>query len=130
MPTTAGTGSETTGTAIFDYEPLGAKTGITHRNLRPTLGIVDTLNMASANKHIRTAAGLDVLCHAMESFSAIPYTERRPRPANPIDRPTYQGANPISDIWSFTGAKNGLKWAGKKCKIGENRVKIGMKLKN
>lgn len=104
VPTTAGTGSETTGTAIFDYTELGAKTGITHRNLRPTLGIIDTLNLASANPHIRTAAGLDVLCHAMESYSAIPYTQRLPVPSNPIERPTYQGANPISDIWSLTGA--------------------------
>ena len=99
-PHIGGTGSETTGVAIFDYKPLRAKTGIAHRRLKPTLGIVDPENTRTLPAAVAASSGLDVLCHAIESLTAIPYTSR-PRPERPILRPAYQGSNPISDIWSM-----------------------------
>jgi len=100
VPTTAGTGSETTGTAIVDIPSRKFKTGIASRALRPTLGIVDTDNTDSCPTEVHISAGLDVLFHAVESYTAIPYYERTPRPANPLQRPAYQGSNPISDVFS------------------------------
>jgi hydroxyacid-oxoacid transhydrogenase len=100
LPTTAGTGSETTGVAIFDYRPLRAKTGVAHRRLKPTLGILDPENTATAPAAVAACSGLDVLSHAIESYTALAYSER-PRPSAPILRPAYQGSNPISDIWSL-----------------------------
>ncbi|ODA80797.1 hypothetical protein RJ55_03757 [Drechmeria coniospora] len=110
VPTTAGTGSETTGTAIFDLVSKRAKTGVAHRNMKPTLGICDPLNTRTMPAAVKASSGLDVLCHSLESWTAIPYNERTPRPANPIMRPAYQGANPISDIFSFHALRSTVKY--------------------
>ncbi|KAK6346527.1 hypothetical protein TWF696_006652 [Orbilia brochopaga] len=110
IPTTAGTGSETTGTAIFDLTDVKAKTGVAHRYLKPTLGICDPLNTRSMPSAVHASSGLDVLCHSLESWTAIPFNERIPRPTNPILRPAYQGANPISDVFSFEALKMTVKY--------------------
>ncbi len=110
IPTTAGTGSETTGTAIFDLVEKRAKTGIAHRNLKPTLGLCDPLNTRTMPAAVKAASGLDVLCHSLESWTAIPFNERTPRPANPLLRPAYQGANPISDIFSLDALRRTVKY--------------------
>jgi hydroxyacid-oxoacid transhydrogenase len=100
IPTTAGTGSETTGVAIFDFVQMKAKTGIAHRRLRPTIGLVDPDNTRTLPSAVAAASGLDVLSHAVESYTAIPF-QQRPRPERPLLRPAYQGSNPISDLWSL-----------------------------
>jgi hydroxyacid-oxoacid transhydrogenase len=99
VPTTAGTGSETTGVAIFDFTELHAKTGIAHRALRPVMGIIDPDNTRTLPKMVAACSGLDVLSHAIESFTALPF-DQRPAPDRPGMRPAYQGAKPISDLWA------------------------------
>ncbi len=99
VPTTAGTGSETTGVAIFDLKAIHAKTGIAHRALRPVLGIIDPNNTRTMPRMVAACSALDVLSHAIESYTALPYSDR-PAADSPKMRPAYQGANPISDIWA------------------------------
>lgn len=100
IPTTAGTGSETTGVSIFDLTTLHAKTGIANRRLKPTLGLLDPDNTGTMPPEVAASSGLDILSHAVESFTAMPFTDR-PRPDRPALRPAYQGSNPISDVWSL-----------------------------
>lgn len=109
IPTTAGTGSETTGVAIFDYSALGAKTGIAHRALRPRLGIIDPENTRTLPRMAVACTALDVFCHALESLTALPF-DRREAPDSPRTRPAYQGANPISNIWAAKAAEIGSKY--------------------
>jgi hydroxyacid-oxoacid transhydrogenase len=104
VPTTAGTGSETTGVTIFDLQRLHAKTGIANRRLKPTLGYLDPENTRTMPPQVAASSGLDILSHAVESYTALPFTER-PRPDRPALRPAYQGSNPISDVWSIQALK-------------------------
>ena len=95
-PTTCGTGSEVTGIAICDVLGAGVKTGIASRRLRPSLAIVDPDCTRTLPEMVVACCGFDVLCHAVESYTAAPYT-RRSHPA-PGSRPMAQGANPYSDV--------------------------------
>jgi hydroxyacid-oxoacid transhydrogenase len=76
IPTTAGTGSETTGVSIFDYKRLHAKTGIANRRLKPTLGLLDPDNTKTMPPQVAASTGLDILSHAVESFTAMSFAER------------------------------------------------------
>ena len=99
IPTTAGTGSETTGVIVFDFLEQRAKTGISHPALRPLLGIVDPRNTRTLPPLVAAFSGLDVMTHALESLTALPFN-RRPAPEHPKARPPYQGANPVSHVWA------------------------------
>jgi hydroxyacid-oxoacid transhydrogenase len=106
-PTTCGTGSECTGIAVFDYLALRAKTGIASRRLRPTHALIDPTATRTLPAMVVAASGFDVLCHALESFTARAYTAR-PRPEEPSARPLSQGRNP----WSDVGSREALRLAG------------------
>jgi len=76
VPTTTGTGSETTGVAIFDLVEMHAKTGIAGLKLKPTLGLLDPENARTQPPMVIASTGLDVLTHAAESYTTLPFTER------------------------------------------------------
>jgi hydroxyacid-oxoacid transhydrogenase len=106
-PTTSGTGSEVTGMAIFDLLSMSAKTGIASPALRPTEALVDPDCTDTLPAAVVACSGLDVLSHALESFTARPFV-RRPAPGKPSLRPMSQGANP----WSDLGSREALRLLG------------------
>jgi hydroxyacid-oxoacid transhydrogenase len=109
IPTTSGTGSEATTVAVLDIPDLKLKTGISHRYLRCTQAIVDPELTRTLPAEITSSAGLDVVCHAAESYLSQPF-DQRPRPETPDDRPPYQGANPVADVWSAKALEYGGKY--------------------
>ena len=96
-PTTFGTASECTNVAIFNFLELGTKAGISNRAIKPSLGIVDPEALRTLPGPVVAANGMDVFSHAVESYTARPFT-RRPAPDDPAQRPVIQGANPYSDL--------------------------------
>jgi len=119
VPTTAGTGSEATTAAILDIPDIKVKTGISHVYLRPNRGIVDPLLTKTAPSEVTSSAGLDVVCHAAESYLTKPYDER-PKIEDPDDRPPYQGANPVADMWSAKALEYGGKYLRRAVESGED----------
>ncbi len=106
-PTTSGTGSEVTGIAIFDWHARRAKTGISSPRLRPSEAVIDPRVAQTLPSQVVAASGMDVLCHAIESFTARGFATRA-APASPLARPASQGANP----WSDLGCREALRLCG------------------
>jgi alcohol dehydrogenase class IV len=99
VPTTAGTGAESTTVAAVEMPEHRVKSGISSHSLRPTMAILDTQLTATLPPAVAAASGLDVICHAAESFTSLPFYRRAPA-ESPAARPPYQGANPLSDVWA------------------------------
>jgi alcohol dehydrogenase class IV len=95
------------------------KTGISHQFMRPNRGIVDPLLTMTMPSEVTSSCGLDVVCHAAESYLAKPY-HKRPKPESPDDRPPYQGSNPIADMWSAKALEYGGKYLRRAVENGED----------
>jgi hydroxyacid-oxoacid transhydrogenase len=98
VPTTTGTGSESTTICVLDVVSQHVKTGISHARLRPTFAVVDPELTLTQPAGVTAASGLDILCHALESYTARPYQSYEHKRAD--ERVPYCGANPIADMWS------------------------------
>jgi hydroxyacid-oxoacid transhydrogenase len=119
IPTTSGTGSEATTVAVLDIPDLKVKSGISHRYLRPSQAIVDPDLTRSLPPEVTSSTGLDVVCHAAESYLSRPF-DTRERPGSPDDRPPYQGANPVADVWSAKALEFGGRYLRRAVADGED----------
>lgn len=98
VPTTTGTGSESTTICVLDVLSLHVKTGISHPALRPRLAVVDPTLTVTQPPMVTAASGMDILCHALESYTARPFDRFEAK--QPHERVPYCGSNPIADMWS------------------------------
>ena len=98
VPTTTGTGAESTTVCVLDVLELKVKTGISHARLRPVMAVVDPLLTVSQPPGVTASSGMDILCHALESYTAKPYDTYPKKAAD--ERVPYCGANPVADMWS------------------------------
>ena len=119
-PTTCGTGSETTSTAVMDILDLKVKTAISNKAMKPTLALVDPVTTDDLHPGVIASTGFDVLTHSIESYTARPYTTR-PRPESPDKRPVFQGANPYSDVGSLEAIHLGGKYLVRAVKDPEDK---------
>lgn len=71
VPTTAGTGSEVTFTAVFIRTDEKKKGGINSPFLYPEAAILDPLLTVTVPPAVTASTGLDALCHAIESFISL-----------------------------------------------------------
>ncbi len=97
VPTTAGTGSEMSyGAVLTDYETR-LKQVFADDHMRPVMAIEDPLLTLSMPPTVTAHTGIDALCHAIESFTAINYKYMAPNVRNV----TTYGSFPLTDLFAL-----------------------------
>jgi hydroxyacid-oxoacid transhydrogenase len=105
--------------AILDIPDQRVKTGIASEYLPANRGIVDPLLTMMMPPEVTLSTGLDVVCHAAETYTSKPYKERE-KSESPDERPPYQGANPIADVWATRALEYGGKYLRRAVENGED----------
>jgi alcohol dehydrogenase class IV len=102
VPTTSGTGSQATQTAVLAHD--GVKRGASDESLRPNVAVVDPELTVDLPRSVTARSGFDAFVHALESLTARDYRWVPDRPIN------YQGAHPVSR--ALAGRALRLVWTG------------------
>jgi alcohol dehydrogenase len=95
VPTTAGTGSEVSHSAVLTDASTHIKVSTLSRWLRPTLAIVDPALTDTCPPKVTAESGIDALVHAIEA-----YTNRDYRELQNVDPQTkaYSGSYPLTQL--------------------------------
>lgn len=96
IPTTAGTGSETTPVTVISLPDRDLKVGISSHHQYPDFALVDPLLTVSLPPGPTAAAGMDALAHAIEAYVTREY-DAKVAPETPADRPDYGGRTILTD---------------------------------
>lgn len=101
VPTTAGTGSETSPVTVISLPDRNLKVGISSRHQYPDLALIDPLLTISLPPSHTAFSGMDALSHAIEAYVTRRF-DAKPRPEDPLDRPDYGGRTVVTDQFART----------------------------
>jgi alcohol dehydrogenase class IV len=96
VPTTAGTGAETSPVTVISLPAEDLKVGISSRHQRPDVALVDPALTVSLPPGPTASSGMDALCHAIEAYVTRRY-DAKPAPDSRAERPDYGGRTPFTD---------------------------------
>jgi alcohol dehydrogenase len=97
VPTTAGTGSEVSGSGVLTDQENQLKVAVVSNFMRPKLSIVDPRLTMSCPRYVTAESGIDALTHAIEAYTAVD-NEKFPLPVG--EKTIYQGRNPMGDAFA------------------------------
>lgn len=86
VPTTAGSSSEVTPYSVITVPERGIKITLAHKYLYPDMAIIDPDLLKGVGRDQAANSGIDVLCHAVESYWSLSH-------------------NPISDLFALAAIK-------------------------
>lgn len=128
VPTTAGTGSECTATAMVEVTETHTKAAVSHHSIRPAVAIIDPLNTLSCPPAVTASAGYDAVVQALESYTSLVYDQRPPSESTDA-RPVYIGHNPISAIWCAEAIRKAGRFLTRAVADGTDvEARVGMSL--
>lgn len=99
MPTTAGTGAETSPVAILSVEEKNIKEGISSNHVRADAAVLDPTLTTTLPPDLTAKTAMDALGHAIEGYTTHQYDDLL-RASDPSLRPTYAGRTPVTEQFS------------------------------
>ncbi len=97
VPTTSGTGSETSHSAVICNSRTGQKAAAISHYLRPTVAVVDPELSLSCPAKLTAASGIDALSHAVEGYLATDFSLLEQSDSGVLP---YEGNHPIGDLYA------------------------------
>lgn len=107
LPTTAGTGSEVSHSAVLTDPQAGVKVSTLSPYLRPTLAVVDPELTWSCPRQVTADSGIDALVHAVEAYTATRFHELQLTPGDPFP---YSGKTPLGDAFAEQAIRRIGRW--------------------
>jgi len=97
VPTTAGTGSETSHSAVICNSNTGQKAAAISHHLRPAIALVDPELSLTCPRKLTAESGIDALTHAIEGYLATEFGAFEPTESGVM---AYEGNHPMGDLYA------------------------------